>query len=407
MKNKKWCQFFMGMICTACLMTGCGAANKAYDKALELMGSGKYDEAAEYFDRAIEKNNEKAEYYIGYGMNYNYQGQYDEALEEFDKAYQDVDNDISRKNNKQLHYGQAIARYGLKDYEGVITACDSALDISELTYLDEDISMIKAAALSSLGDTESAGKVYSDIIVENEKNTEAYIKRAQNYELAGDTDSAKADYNKAVEIDAGCYEAYFGLYNIYLSIGDEKTAQSVLDAVVSSKRDETDDKAWKGYAYYCMGDYDSADKYLSEAKEGSRKAVYYQGIVLMAKGDYSAALDKLSSFVSDGSASELAQGYNQMAGCHFELKQYEAASECIDKGLELGATSSEKALKKNKIILCEKMGNYKEAKENAKEYVTAYPDDSEMHKELQFIQTRIKTKRLGKKAEKEAAQTTD
>ena len=69
------------------LMAGCGAADKSYQKGIQAMQAGKYEDAGKYLKNAIKKNGERAEYYIAYGMYLNEQGEYDEALKQFKNAY--------------------------------------------------------------------------------------------------------------------------------------------------------------------------------------------------------------------------------------------------------------------------------------------------------------------------------
>ena len=55
-------------------------------------------------------------------------------------------------------------------------------------------------------------------------------------------------------------------------------------------------------------------------------------------------------------------------------------------------------LRKNQVILYERTKKYKLAKNAAKEYLASFPDDLDMKKELTFINSRIVTKKLGKKS---------
>ena len=125
------------MACSVFIMaTGCGKAGQEYDKAVELMESGKYEDSLEHLETAIKENSEKAEYYITYGMVLNNLGRYEEAAKEFEKAYQDTENKISKQNNKQLYLGQAIAYMGQGEYNKAIEACDKAVKIDQYSYLD-------------------------------------------------------------------------------------------------------------------------------------------------------------------------------------------------------------------------------------------------------------------------------
>lgn len=117
MRQKKYILKQIAIICTAAfLFTGCGKADKSYDKGMEYIESEDYGKALKCFEEAISENADKAEYYIGAGMAYNYLGRYDEAVEKFSHAFQESENTISNTNNKQLYYGDAISKYGLAKY---------------------------------------------------------------------------------------------------------------------------------------------------------------------------------------------------------------------------------------------------------------------------------------------------
>ena len=85
------------------LMAGCGTADKSYQKGIQAMQAGKYEDAGKYLQKAIKENGDRAEYYIAYGMYLNEQGEYDEALKQFKSAYQDTKNTIANVNNKQVY----------------------------------------------------------------------------------------------------------------------------------------------------------------------------------------------------------------------------------------------------------------------------------------------------------------
>ena len=82
--------------------------------------------------------------------------------------------------------------------------------------------------------------------------------------------------------------------------------------------------------------------------------------------------------------------YYQLALVYMKQDKYEDAQSMLTKGISYGSTNSAQALKKTQVILLEKQNHYKEAKKLAKEYITCYPSDTGMEKELAFIQTRIK-----------------
>lgn len=393
------------MGCTV-LFSSCGKASKEYDEAMELIESGKYEESLAYFQSAIQENDERAEYYIAYGMALNGTGRYEEAVEQFEKAYQDSDNKISRQNNKKLYFGQAVSYYEMNDYKKVVEACDKALVIDQYEYMNEQLCKMKATANEFMGNFDKALETYTKLL-KYEELASIYLARAGLYEKLGDIEKAVTDYNSAIETDKECYEAYFALYNIYKNDNQnifpdgKKRADFVISQIVDSKMESAEELLQVGRAYYYMGDYPLATSNLEASlKDGCVETLYYLGEVTMAECNYREAISKFEEYISKAENSNtVSQAYNQIAGCYIMLEDYASAERYIDKGTALGTTATRRILGKNKVTLYEKMAKYKEAKKAAKQYLDEFPNDEDMKKELLFINTRIKTVSLGRVAE--------
>lgn len=396
----KTCQCFAAAFVFCCAVfsfTGCGKAGKEYDKAVELMESGKYNDSLGHFQNAIKENNEKAEYYIAYGMALNKIGCYKEAVKEFGMAYQDTDNQISRQNNKRLYFGQAVSYYGMNDNEKALEACGKALEYGKEPSVDIKIKNFQADINMLMGNTDTAMEIYNGIIKEDDSSADTYKARGRLYEMLGNDTQAAKDYLDAIEKDSKCYDAYFALYNVYTRLGDNAKAEEILNKLAGMEAKTAEEVMQLGRMYYYKGDYKNAVANLGKAaKDGCNEALYYLGAVYMAEGDYSQAAGQFNEYINKGAQEKAPEAYNQMAGCYIELGDFESASGCIDKGLSLGISSADIQLLKNRVILYERMGKYKKAKKSANLYLKKFPSDKDMEKELGFIKTRIKTLQLAK-----------
>lgn len=372
-------------------MAGCGKADKAYNTAMDLADQGKYDEAAESFENAIKLNGEKAEYYIGYGMTLNRLGKYQKAIKQFEKAYQEVDNKISRKNNKQLYYGEALAYYGLHKYNKAIENCNTALEIEDQTEINGNIYATLALAYLASGDEENSLDSFNQLIKDNKKDVQGYLQRGQLYLNMGEQESAMSDFAQALQLDRDCYDAYFGLYDAYNAAGQEDAAKESLEMLTGIQAKSAEQKMQVGRAYFVLGEEEQAVSYLTDAVENKCvEGNYYLGMVQMAKEDYQTAQKYFEEYLETATEITIPEVYNQMAGCLIESKEYDAAQEYLEKGLELGVTSAYQGLLRNQVILLEKQQDFAEAKKAANTYLEAYPEDDAMKKELKFIKTRIK-----------------
>ncbi len=392
--------------CTA-LFSGCGNASNEYSEAIELMESGNYKEAIPHMESAIKENDEKAEYYIAYGMALNGIGRYDDAIKQFQKAYQDTDNKISKQNNKKLYFGEAVAYYEMNDYSKVIKACDEALAIDQYDDMNGKLGKMKAAAYEFMGNFDDALKTYTELLKDS-KLSNIYIARAGLYERLGDIKKAAADYESALEVDKNCYNANFALYNIYKNDDGKifkdgsKRADNIISKITGAKMESAEELMQLGRAYYCIGDYSSATSNLEQSlKDGCDEALYYLGEVKMADNDYKEAISKFDEYINkvgetNINGTNIPQAYNQIAGCYIMLGDYDNAENYIEKGTALGVTTAGRMLGKNKVILYEKTSQYKKAKKAAKQYLAEFPSDEDMKKELSFINTCIKTVSLGR-----------
>lgn len=388
--------FFLTLVlCVSLFLSGCGAGKKSYEKGVELAGKGDYQKATEYFKKAIKQNGERAEYYIGYGMALNAQGEYEAAVKQFEAARQDVKNSIANANNKQVFYGEAISYYYLADYDKSLEYCDKALEIAEPESMDVDILCSKGAILETAGETKAALEAYGQAIKKDSQNWEAYLKRASLEERMEQMEEAKADYQKVIQSDGKeRYEACFKLYELCLSLGEADTPEQALQEIIASKSKDSFVTCQIGWAYHCQGDDENAQKYLEKSLEdGYVEAGYYLGMLAMKQEAYAEAQKFFESYLSSGEKEFQAMAYNQLAGCALESGEEDAAQTNLEKGLAVADSDSRACLWKNQIILWERQGEFGKAKKAAKEYLSVYPQDKGMSRELKFIKTR-KTKKV-------------
>lgn len=375
--------------------TSCGKANDAYKKAMDYAESGNYEKAADSFKTAIKNNNEKAEYYLDYGMTLNHLGNYKKAIKQFEKAYQKVNNKISRQNNKRVHYGEALAYYGLHKYDDAISQCKKALEISESKDLNGDVYATMAMAQWVAGDSLGALGALDQLLKENSKDTAAYVMRGQIKQDMEEYDSAVQDFMKAIEIDEKCYEAYFGCFETYQAAGQKDAAVESLSKITSMQGADAEEKMQIGRAYICLNNFEEAEDFLQDAKkEKCVEASYYLGQIAKAQKSYDKAKEYYEEYLKEAKGDvSLPTVYSNLAGCYIEQKDYDTALEYLEQGLDLGVTNAYQDLLRNQVILLERMGKMEQAATAAADYISAYPKDEDMAKEAEFIATRIKKKK--------------
>ena len=393
-------QIYLGMIflCSTLLFAGCGNGKKQYKEGIELAKEGKYSQAAESMEKAIKENKERAEYYISYGMILNNMGEYQKAIEQFEMAYQDTENTIADKNNKQLFYGEAISYFYLLQYEKSLEFCDKALALEEPDSLDSDILCSKGAILEVLGQQEEALQSYEKAIKENKENWGAYLKKADLKQKQDARDEAVELYQKVFQsAEKEKYEAGFKLVDLYQEAGDEDTSQQILNEILKKKSKDSYVLCQQGRAYQYLGDIEKAVDYYNKALEKKyNEANYYLGMCAMEQEDYAGANEYFQTYLKGDAGEHFGMAYNQLAGCAMEQGDFTTAASYLEEGKLLNDSESQLLIWKNLVVFYEQQGMFKKARKTAREYLALCPQDEEMQKELEFIKTRIKKKKIKK-----------
>ena len=152
-----------------------------------------------------------------------------------------------------------------------------------------------------------------------------------------------------------------------LENGEYEEAVSQFEALAQSDGSEeaADEYLGLGMTYYEMEDYGNAlSAFLQAADNGARLSVQtynLRGICAMQTGDYAAALDHIQSGLALMSTSD---------------------------GADKAGAGLVQEMKYNEIICCERLADWENAKQKAAEYLEEYPDDKDVQKEAEFLETR-------------------
>jgi tetratricopeptide (TPR) repeat protein len=110
-----------------------------FNKGVALDAQGKYDEALQAFDKAIEINPQLAEAWVAKGVVLMAQGKYDEAIQAYDKAIEIDPQDVNVWNNK------GVALNDLGKHNEAIQAYDKAIELDSndaLTWNNKGVALI-------------------------------------------------------------------------------------------------------------------------------------------------------------------------------------------------------------------------------------------------------------------------
>lgn len=375
----------------AVFLTACGGdAKEQYENGLACFENKNYKQAASYLEKAVAEDSEKAEYYIAYGMALSMYGETENALLQFDKAILDKDNSIVRENNKYAYRGKGICYYNAGNYKEAAENFDKALEIkTKEEALDRDIMYYQIDTCLRLGEYEKV-KETCDSMLSEKPDALLFAKRAQAEKELGDLEGASIDYDKAIEADAGNSSLYLGKYQMLMEAGEESLAKEVLTKAKGLEVTTDEDKYHMAKIKYFSGDFEAAAADFQEvAEKGYPFSYFYLGQMSEAKEDYVSAVENYDKYIQNPAQGSLGIVYERMGSCYVKMDDMEKALEAYQKGIEKADADSKKALLFGVTALYEQQGDFETAKKYAEEYVGLYPEDEDMKRELDFLETRL------------------
>jgi len=372
------------------LLGGCGKAEEYFENGLSAFRTKDYENALLYFSKAVEKNPNKAEYYIEQGHTYVALGRYEEARTALESAVVEQELTVTRENNKRAWRAIGIAYYNEGNYTEAKTYFEKALAEELLPDLNSDIRMYLADALECEGDYETAIAVYDELLKEQIDYAAGYRARAYMSYIQGEFEKSLADYDAAIALDPDNFDLYFGKYNVLEKLGRASEQKALIRVITTIEEPSAEDAYFIAKAQYFSGEQDTAlAGLMSAAENGYDDAYYYIGEIYHARSNYGEAVYHYKQYIA-GSGAKDAAAYNQMAICLMKQEYFEDALEAVRAGQELSDTLHMKQLLFNEVVILEKTGEYNTAYERAVEYRNRYPEDTKIRRELEFLATRVR-----------------
>lgn len=341
---------FAAALCVGMLCTGCGAG---------------------------EKNSNISE-----GMAAIEELRYEDALACFDRAL------VSGEDKRLIFRGQGLANLGLTRYDEAALALEKCLSSGSSIpdEMDYDVNYYLATAYYKAGRPEEAKKVYDAILALRPDARDACFMRGIVQLRMGNYELAKPDFDKAIELAPNDYDQLVEIYKVMEETGYQEMGASYLETAIKEAPKDMSNYD-KGRIYFYLDDFETARNYLEQARDaGDAQATYYLGKTWENLGEYNYAASVYLAYLQDQGESALI--YNQLALCYMQLEDFEAALSALQSGLALEDTALRQTLCFNQIVVYEKQGNFKQAKELMSKYVQDYPDDEAAVRENEFLRSR-------------------
>lgn len=284
----------------------------------------------------------------------------------------------------------AIANIGAGDYATALNNLNDALALAggRVTQREIDICYYKGAVQYLLGDIPGAIETYSALIDFDENDKYAYYMRGNVYLKEKETELALADYRKATKISGKDYELYIQIYENLDASGFRDDGLEFLNMALEIEGSSAKQLQWRGRIYMILNQYEAATRVLSTSVEkGNEEANIYLAQAYKESGDLEKSREILSAFAEKQNTS--ASGLLVLGDLYMEDGQYEQAFETYESALSLDDSSYNKQILKNEIGALEYLGRYQDALEKANIYITEYPADTDVLREITFLETRV------------------
>ncbi len=137
------------------------------------------------------------------------------------------------------------------------------------------------------------------------------------------------------------------------------------------------------------GKYQEAVTHFAKSiEEDGEKPELCRGLALAYYGmeEYAKAAEQFQKAKDLGTTEDII--FCQMLGsCYMKLEQYEKACEIYTKGLAFteGEAERRQEMSKNRIVACEKLGDWEQAKTYLEAFVKEFPEAEDAKEELDFV----------------------
>lgn len=284
----------------------------------------------------------------------------------------------------------AISNIGAGDYESALTNINEALSLANGYVTDREIDLCyyKGAVLYLLSDTAGAIETYGALIDYDNTNSYAYYMRGNLYLKEKELELALSDYKKATQVSDNDYELYIEIYENLDASGYHDEGLEFLNLALEIEGNSAKQLQWRGRIYMILNQYEAATRVLSSSVEkGNHEANIYLAQAYKESGDVEKSKEILGSFAE--SAGSSASGLLVLGDLYMEDGDYEKAFETYESALALNDEAYHKQILKNEIGALEYAGRYQEALEKANAYILEYPADSDVLREIVFLETRV------------------
>ena len=230
--------------------------------------AGRYLEALEAYNRALELNADSVDIYNSRGFVYLQLGQYQQAIEEYDHAIELYPANAAAYSNRGFTYFRLTAyQQAIADYEHAVT----------LNPNDAEVYMRYGDALYSLRDFTSASEKYEQAIRLDPNNPSSYLNKGMALATSSRYIEALVSIEQTIRLDPTYTAAYLQKGNLLFSLERYQEAMFAYMKALQLVREVGDVKeegsilSSLGTVYNTLGKLEEALQYYQQALKLTRE----------------------------------------------------------------------------------------------------------------------------------------
>lgn len=206
------------------LLAGCGSKESYYEKACTAMEEGDYELAFEEYGKAIMEDEKLRDSYRGAGIACFMMADYDQAEEYFDRALKESKGKVGEREVDVSYYlGETYASQGR-----VEEAIDTYSNIIAFDKKQKDARLYRGILYVRQGDLEKGKKDFEKLLEEKEVTVGLCYQIYQALSTAGDED-AVTYLNKGLEVAGKSKEDLYVKGLLHMAASDSEAALSALE----------------------------------------------------------------------------------------------------------------------------------------------------------------------------------
>lgn len=286
-------------------------------------------------------------------------------------------------NGAFMRNGRALVELHRGNLQGALELVNEAIALAD-GRLGEDEQLLHRSVLlnnrarirSALGDRAGALDDYDEVIRRDPNYGEYYFDRATVRRAAGMDDAALADYAEAIRLSPPFYEAHYNRADLLRELGDDEAALRDLDYALELEPDHLDSLVNRADLLLASGDVERAAEDVERGltlEPGNARLLTARASMQADAEDYTAAWATYSAALAEDPA--LVAAWANRAVLAYLTERPDRAVDDLTEAIRL---ADDAALRANRAIALQALGEHRRAVEDLDAALLAGADDPDL-----------------------------